>query len=461
MIDIQSILLVTAEKDLEQFISVLLEARLPVDVVQLSSTKEAKSRLDKGMRYQMVVTDVDLTSEAGGEFFEANQKNYKLPFINIYEGDDPSNLPDFSDFFKSNKHNRVILKSKIKDRILSEVTDIHRRVTKDKFQKMKFTHNGVDLIRVKTSYFLNLDHVDSDVFIRLPSGKFLKIIAAGSEINKETLENVYRKGGEFLYQDEKSYEKLANVIFTSLSKKLKDKNLSEEAKIEAQIDSIKKVQDTVRNMGINDHIISFADDIVESVQDLVKGNRNLGKIVKKLLKHKKPYFVRSSLINYLAGGLVHEVGWDTYTTMRKLVYASVFCDFGFEVHEEPLIEIIRKDSDDFKRLSPQDQHAILEHPERAIKYLERNQGMLTDEVNIVLQHHEKPDGTGFPKGLNYNQIPPLSCAFILCHDFANELLQLSRVKEDVYPYEIFDILGPNYSKANFNKPYLALKRALN
>ena len=40
---------------------------------------------------------------------------------------------------------------------------------------------------------------------------------------------------------------------------------------------------------------------------------------------------------------------------------------------------------------------------------------------IVLQHHERPNGTGFPKGLRSNQIAPLASVFIVAHDIVDQL----------------------------------------
>lgn len=456
----QSILLVTPEKDLEQFISLQLEGRLPVDVVHLRDAKDATDRLSKGMTYSVIIIDGDLLLEEVYELYEANKEKGNIPLINIYEGDDPQKMPDFEDFFSNSKYNRVLLKSNIETDLVDVFTDVFRRVNKKYDDHKPVVHNGKKLIRVKTSYFLKLTSVESDVFLQLPSGKFLKIIRAGSEISTETIENVYRKGGEFLYQEEADFLKLSSLVFDKLKSRLKDRTLSNQEKIQVQIQSIKHVQDVVRSMGINEATIDMTDEIVDSVRELAMGNKNLAKIVKMLLKSKSHNFVRSSLVNYLVGGIVYQAGWDSINTMKKLVYASVFCDFGFELSEEPLSEIVSKESDAFKRLSKEDQKIVLAHPEKAVKFLEKNNNLLTDEVNIVLQHHEKPNGKGFPKGLNYNQIPPLSCAFILCYDFAIELIKRSREKEVVEAPEIFEFLGPDYSKANFAKPYMALKKAL-
>ena len=45
-----------------------------------------------------------------------------------------------------------------------------------------------------------------------------------------------------------------------------------------------------------------------------------------------------------------------------------------------------------------------------------------DAKNAVLNHHERPAGQGFPKGLNEKQISAIDGFFIICSHFAHELI---------------------------------------
>jgi hypothetical protein len=45
------------------------------------------------------------------------------------------------------------------------------------------------------------------------------------------------------------------------------------------------------------------------------------------------------------------------------------------------------------------------------------------EVDIIVaQHHERPDGTGFPRGIKAAQIAPLASVLIIAHDILNDML---------------------------------------
>lgn len=48
---------------------------------------------------------------------------------------------------------------------------------------------------------------------------------------------------------------------------------------------------------------------------------------------------------------------------------------------------------------------------------------LPDLDRILIEHHEKPDGTGYPKGLKGSQISPLGLLFNLSHQLSNIIIK--------------------------------------
>ena len=47
--------------------------------------------------------------------------------------------------------------------------------------------------------------------------------------------------------------------------------------------------------------------------------------------------------------------------------------------------------------------------------------MPPDVDSIIAQHHERPDGSGFPRGLTHLRIGPLATVFIVAHDIVTYL----------------------------------------
>ena len=71
----------------------------------------------------------------------------------------------------------------------------------------------------------------------------------------------------------------------------------------------------------------------------------------------------------------------------------------------------------------------------------------------MLQHHERPDGSGYPRGLNATQISPLGALFIIAEDLVHEALEGEGVTVDSF----FTKKAPLYSRGQFKKIRLGFR----
>jgi HD-GYP domain-containing protein (c-di-GMP phosphodiesterase class II) len=83
--------------------------------------------------------------------------------------------------------------------------------------------------------------------------------------------------------------------------------------------------------------------------------------------------------------------------LRNLEYAALLHDAGQIVVPD---EVLTKP----EKLTGQEYAMVKEHPERGVEII-RHIGALKSVIPIILYHHEKYDGTGYPKGLKRDQIP--------------------------------------------------------
>ena len=83
--------------------------------------------------------------------------------------------------------------------------------------------------------------------------------------------------------------------------------------------------------------------------------------------------------------------------------------------------------------------------------------MLPPDVDsIILEHHERPDGTGVPKQLTANQIKPLSSIFIFAHDIVDIIFSLEQQGESPSKEAVIKNLNTKlYNVSNFKKSYEA------
>ena len=62
------------------------------------------------------------------------------------------------------------------------------------------------------------------------------------------------------------------------------------------------------------------------------------------------------------------------------------------------------------------------HVREAIEQMGTIPNLPPDIDQIILQHHELPDGSGFPNGIMANRISPLAAIFIFSEDLAMSIL---------------------------------------
>ena len=99
-----------------------------------------------------------------------------------------------------------------------------------------------------------------------------------------------------------------------------------------------------------------------------------------------------------SGILAEAAGLDEHT-LRSIERVALFHDIG-KLHEA-LSDIFHEDS----KLSPEERRAIRTHPERGEKVLAPLAAFYPDLGKGVAAHHERWDGSGYPRGTKGKRIP--------------------------------------------------------
>jgi|GEM_PF-3115920 len=130
------------------------------------------------------------------------------------------------------------------------------------------------------------------------------------------------------------------------------------------------------------------------------------------------------LLCYVSCSLGRILGWVTRKTLNKLVVAAYLHDIRYFDHPK-LARIKNRQEFDAKKdsLSAEEQKIFLEGPLYS-SLLSKDSigdgpGESIDVERILIQQKERPDGSGFPEGVDFKQLYPLSCLFMVCHEFVD------------------------------------------
>jgi len=105
--------------------------------------------------------------------------------------------------------------------------------------------------------------------------------------------------------------------------------------------------------------------------------------------------------------LAYAMGYTDSEELNRICLAGILHDMGKVAIPESILNKKGK-------LTDEEWTLIRKHPEDGVKYLERFGGIHPLIMTVTLQHHERLDGTGYPKGLKGEDIHPISriCAVV-------------------------------------------------
>ena len=110
-----------------------------------------------------------------------------------------------------------------------------------------------------------------------------------------------------------------------------------------------------------------------------------------------------------------------YYRLKNLAVGSLMHDIGKQF--VPLEIISKKD-----KLTDEEMEAIKEHPTYGYRILTRETSIYSSTREIVHQHHENWDGSGYPRGLKEDEIYELAMVTHLC-DVFDALISVRSYKE--------------------------------
>jgi response regulator RpfG family c-di-GMP phosphodiesterase len=163
---------------------------------------------------------------------------------------------------------------------------------------------------------------------------------------------------------------------------------------------------------------------------------------------------QSRLVSFFCVAILKEIGWDSESTLHKMCLASLF-------HDISLPEDFTKkmtDSDYIKNLSTAENDIYKNHCEESAHLAKNFASIAPGMEQVILEHHELPDGTGFPKGLSATHVHSLSACLHLADLAADymwqENFEIEKVRSKINSLKDF------YSKGFFRKPYDAISKVL-
>jgi len=305
------------------------------------------------------------------------------------------------------------------------------------YKKIKLSHISLKALEIGHLY-------NYPVYFKKDDGVYTKLIKKDTEFTKDIqkqIENLNITDVFVKYEDHDEYEKDTQNY---LKKIINDENVSSELKSEILHEMAADVINDLLDGELSVKKIDQASDIVSDTVALILSDKTAIKAMLKVTSH--DYYTYTHSVNVST----YALGFGEYLNLSEenlkvLGMAGIMHDVG---KRKIPSEIINKNG----KLTEEEFDLMKSHPTFGIEILkelgETNQLLL----DVVEQHHEKIDGSGYPKGLKKDDIH-IFAQIMSVADIFDALTTKRSYKDAMKSFEAFNIMH-NHMKKELNPKLL-------
>ncbi len=431
-------------QDLVEVLSLMIQGIFPdCEVLQAFDGAQAIALIEKNPDLSIVFSDYNMPKRNGGHVFQFLRKNHPdTPFVLI----STAQVKDHKEFNGAEKI--AVIGKPFTDAELEKVVRSFQITTGS--QTRTYVPVLIEVLR-------KINLLEAPIFLKLSGDNFIKVLHPGSTFTDVEYERFQKKAIKKLWIEYSSYDSfILNYKKEILSREIWKELANAEAAHTLAIDH-QVIMDAGKSFGWSPATVQMASENIRQVSKLLERNPDFREVAKRLASERQSRLSTLSVLLAVAcTGILEELGWTSEVFRQKITFACLLHDMDLDEDLLSTMMTVLSEGDmkDFSQ-DPSLQR-IFEHPMKtADAILKWN--FCPPEVDVIIrQHHERPDGSGFPLGLTADQIHPLAALLILAEDMIFHSVHNMGGDPEQYLRE----KQPFYSQGEFAVIYNATLRSI-
>jgi HD-GYP domain-containing protein (c-di-GMP phosphodiesterase class II) len=429
------VILIENNKTLNDLISVNLTTYLGVDLIQRKNAQETINLLSILPNVDLIITTQKVDDEPTAEILTHYITTNKLETGLIVLGSDQKVKNDFTINIANPKDWEEVIHAAAK------VLGINENVLAKKAIP--------DYIAVPVRYFLNLDNVNCDVFIRIKKSpteyQFVKRIHNGDTFSKDSIKRYLDQGLENFHIAKESYKDFTIFLSNKLVEKIDTPNMELTQKIQI-----------MGELGFNSETIQLTEAIIQNMVKNFEKSPEMSNLLHKVINSQTGLlYQRCHMTSVVASEMIKNLKFDDPLAYDKIAYASFFHDIMLADRED-LSKINSFDELEKANLNEQDWDMVFNHAMEASVLIRKHPEAPAGADEIIKHHHGASNGKGFSNAIE--KLPDLSKIFIIAHHFVLELIRFKELGGE--PKPVTEELYKRYPSTDVAIIIKALERTL-
>lgn len=270
---------------------------------------------------------------------------------------------------------------------------------------------------IKIEEFFSSKAVLFDVFVRLRANRYVKILHAGDTFSRERIQKYQiDKGVEYLYfhnQDRKKFIQFNNLI---AKKSIEANKVASQTKVNLVKNVTSQYIEDVYVEGLKPQVVEQGKEICETVYQLVEKDKDLYKFLRDFQAFDPTAYSHSFLVTLYSTSITQQFDWQSAQTLQSLALACLLHDIGKTQLPQGL---------NLKRpaeMNEEELELYHQHPEMGYELVKDNKMINNTVKQIIIQHHEAYDGSGYPRQLTGAKILMMANILCLVDDFIHKMV---------------------------------------
>lgn len=315
--------------------------------------------------------------------------------------------------------------------ILEPPEEINIENARKKLMKKAQAYKASDFCRVPLSDFAKGNTIKFPFFVRLSENKFVKVANHAEDLSQNMIKRFEKRGVKYLFLLKNDAKEFL-MMNTRMSYEVAVINGVDPArKARIYSNSLKHILKFSSDCEFDSDIAEIVRKNVEMVVEIFTKEDEAFSIFEQMATKAEDVYAHSIHVCLVATQIAKTLGWTSSQKMFVVSAAALLHDIG-------LMEI---DSSLWRKshtvMTKEERVEYEYHPIRGAAIAKRLKGFPEGMDQIVLQHHEFIDGSGFPNSLCRVKTHPIARIICLADAFCHEWDQVVNNDYKVSPSRVF------------------------
>lgn len=327
-------------------------------------------------------------------------------------------------------------------------------------QNEEFQNSVVELekdefVPLKLRNFYLFNSTPFDAYIELTKTKYIKAITKDKPYTQSQIQDIARRGIRHLYLHKDEQLKFLENSIDKITLILQKKNLTPKVVLQTEIAGVLVIHQYLKNVGVTEKLSEFIYTLMDASARMFEAADSLSELLAQFPFEHLDLAEQAVLKALVSEGLMRGQGWRSDLSRSKLMLASILHDAYLP--NEQMIRITHLEHPELENYSEKEREDFVNHMRKASDMAKQFSGISESDF-IIEQHHELPDGSGFPNRYNASKLTAISSVFILASNFVTQLAIHGPTKLTMN--SVLGAMNNHYNVGHFKEPLKLLKKTI-